>query len=264
MATFFKGARAVRPPWRRFWPFISASPALAPVRRIRMVKKNFVSVSARSRHVASDIGDLEASIAVQRQHGISKALPKSVMSCHIGRSGQTLSQRNDARLVGRRASLKLDECDEERVECFIKAFAGGRCLVVEPGTGRQVWFPSPAVRRAMLPEVDSLCDLLAGIPVSSADASSAQRMDFKAASGGTGCSHWPCGAGPSSSAAVPFSVTASASDPRTADLLARPTTMELALATGSYPPPPRVSQPALQPRMTDGAEDAEDPDDDDR
>jgi hypothetical protein len=223
-----------------------------------MVKSNFVRASARSLHVASDIADL-ASIAVQRQHGISKAMPKSVMPCHIGRAGQTLSQRNDARLVGRRASLKLDESDEERVECFIKAFAGGRCLVVEPGTGRQVWFPSPAVRRAMLPEVDSLCDLLAGIPLSSAAALSAQRMDFTAASGGTGCSHWPCGAGPSSStAAVPFSVTASASDPSTADLLARPTTMELALATGSYPPPPRVSQPALQPRMTDNAEDTED------
>jgi hypothetical protein len=224
-----------------------------------MVKSNFVRASARSLHVASDIADLEASIAVQRQHGISKAMPKSVMPCHIGRTGQTLSQRNDARLVGRRASLKLDESDEERVECFIKAFAGGRCLVVEPGTGRQVWFPSPAVRRAMLPEVDSLCDLLAGIPLSSAAALSAQRMDFTAASGGTGCSHWPCGAGPSSStAAVPFSVTASASDPSTADLLARPTTMELALATGSYPPPPRVSQPALQPRMTDNADDTED------
>ncbi len=187
----------------------------------------------------------QAPIPMQRQRGTTKVMP-----CQW-RSGQSLSQRSDARLVGRRVNLKLDESDTERVECTIKAAGGGRCLVFEPGSGRQVWFPAPSVRKALLPEVDHLCDSLAGMPVGSA-ATSAEHMALECDSGdGSGSPR----AGPLSRTAPPFSSTASAA---VAELLAQPTTLELALATGSYPPPPRVSQSLSQTCLLEDAECAED------
>ena len=145
--------------------------------------------------------------------------PMHVMPCQRGAPRKASS---DERLVGRRVSLKLAEDDVECSECVIKQVAAGRCLVVEPG-GRQVWFPAPTCRRALLPEVDGLCSALESI--GAASGSQPRTMD--------GVSSAMPGPPP---APIP-SVTATSSDPTVAELLAPPTTLELALATGSYPPP---------------------------
>jgi hypothetical protein len=87
-------------------------------------------------------------------------------------------------------------------------------------SSRQQWFPAPAVRRALLPQVDELCDELA------------QAFEAPTTEASTAIDDSMSSATP----LLPTSVTAAPDDPTAAQLLAPPTTLELAFATGSYPP----------------------------
>ena len=205
-------------------------------------------------------GSASASALRRTAPVVSISKSTATMPCQLrsraGTQRMSLSRRADQRLVGRHASMKLDASDEDRLDCVIKAASGGQFLITDPATGRERWFSSPIVRRCLLPAgYDDICDGLGAMGADEAGAEGTARMDedrcafgdrmnlrqecVRPSSGLATTSSTTSIGPPTALPEPPFtppSVTWMSADPTTAELLAPPTTVELALATGSYPP----------------------------